>query len=62
MQGFLKIIATLAIIGIVVISTLFVLDVVTSVEVKEALQEVLLVLGILALGGFAISFLAKPSA
>src|SRR3989344_2244121 len=41
MQGFLKIIAILAIIGIVLISILFVLDAVTSIEVKDILQKVL---------------------
>jgi len=60
MQGFLKMIAILAIIGIVVISSLFVLDVITSADVKEVLQKVLLVLGIIALGGGGIFFLVKP--
>jgi len=59
MQGFLKIVAILAIVGIVIISILFVLDAVTSIEVKDILQKVLLVLGIIALGGFVISFLTK---
>ncbi len=53
-------IAILAIIGIVVISSLFVLDVITSADVKEVLQKVLLVLGIIALGGGGIFFLVKP--
>lgn len=61
MQGFLKIIAILAIIGVVIISSLFVLDIVTSEEVKDTLLKVALVLGIVALGGFIISFLSKPS-
>lgn len=62
MQGFLKIIAMLAIIGIVIISSLFVLDAVTSEEVREMLLNVVLVLGIVALGGSIISLLAKPRA
>lgn len=48
-----------AVVGIVLVAVFFVLDVVTSVEVKETLQKVLLVLGIVALGGVSISFLAK---
>ncbi|MBI5400764.1 MAG: hypothetical protein HZB12_01455 [Candidatus Yonathbacteria bacterium] len=59
MQGFLKIIAILAIIGIVIIASLFVLDVVTSAEVKDMLLKVLIMLGILALGGVSVSFLTK---
>ena len=59
MQGFLKIISTLAIIGIVIIAIMFVLDIVNSVGVKEVLKKVLLVLSIVALGGVSISFLAK---
>lgn len=52
----------LAIIGIVIISSLFVLDAVTSEEVREMLLNVVLVLGIVALGGSIISLLAKPRA
>jgi len=59
MQGILKIITMFAVVGIVLVAIFFVLDVVTSVEVKETLQKVLLVLGIIALGGVSISFLAK---
>lgn len=59
MHGFLKVIVTLAVLGVVGIAILFVLDVVTSIEVKEALQKVLLVLGIITLGGVTISFLSK---
>ncbi|HBB44401.1 MAG TPA: hypothetical protein DCZ83_03390 [Candidatus Yonathbacteria bacterium] len=59
MQGFLKIVSTLAIIGIVIIALMFVLDFSTTEEVKETLTKVLLVLGVLALGGVGISFLSK---
>ncbi|KKT30768.1 MAG: hypothetical protein UW27_C0002G0112 [Parcubacteria group bacterium GW2011_GWA1_44_13] len=57
MQGFLKIVSTLAIIGIVIIALMFVLDIVTTAEVKETLTKVLLVLVVLALGGVSVSFL-----
>ena len=59
MQGFLKIVSTLAIIGIVIIALMFVLDFSTTEEVKETLTKFLLVLGVLALGGVGISFLSK---
>lgn len=62
MTNFLKAVGILAIIGIVVISSLFVLDVVTASETREILQKVLLVLGILALGGVAASFVARSKA
>lgn len=59
MKGFLKVISLIAVLGVVVIGVLFVLDVVTSMEVKDTLQKVLLVLGIIALGGMAVSFITK---
>lgn len=59
MQGILKIITMIAIVGIVIVAIFFVLDIVTSTEVKETLQKVLLVLGVVVLGGVSISFLAK---
>lgn len=59
MQGFLKIISLVAIIGVVIIAIFFVLDITTSVDVKEVLKKVLLVLGIVALGGVGVSFLTK---
>jgi len=59
MQGFLKIITIVAIVGVVIVATLFVLDLATSTEAKEVLQKVLLVLGIVALGGVSVSFLTK---
>ena len=59
MQGILKIITMIAIVGIVIVSIFFVLDIATSAEVKEILQKVLLVLGIVVLGGVSISFLTK---
>jgi len=60
MNGFLKIIVTLVVIAIVIISSLLVLGVVDSSQVQETLQKVLLVLAIFALGGVLVSFLAKP--
>lgn len=62
MQNIFKIVTMFAVIGIVLVAVLFVLDLATSTEVKDALQKVLLVLGIVALGGMSISFLAKPRA
>ena len=59
MQGILKIITMFAIVGIVLVAIFFVLDLATSTEVKDTLQKVLLVLGIVALGGMSISFLVK---
>ncbi len=59
MTGFLKMIALLAVLGIVVISSLFVLDIVTGEQTKELLVKVLLVLGIIALGGLGSSVLMR---
>lgn len=59
MQGFLKIVSVLAIIGVVIIALMFVLDFSTTEEVKETLTKVLLVLGVVALGGIVISFLTQ---
>lgn len=59
MQGFIKIISTIAILGVVIIAVMFVLDVVTTTEIKETLTKVILVLGIVALGGVGISFLTN---
>jgi len=59
MQGILKIITMIAIVGIVIVSIFFVLDIATSADVKEILQKVLLVLGSVVLGGVSISFLTK---
>ncbi len=61
MQGFLKTVALVAIIGIVIIASLFVLDMVTSVEARDMLQKVLLVLGLVALGGIAITALTRKN-
>ncbi len=60
MQNFLKIIGILAVIGITIIATLFVLDIVTVAETKDVLMKVLLVLVILGLGGFTILFFTQP--
>ena len=60
MQNFLKIVAILAIIGVIVVSSLFVLDAVTSTEMKDILQKVLLILSILALGGLVVSLISRP--
>jgi len=62
MHNFIKIIAIGAVIGIVIISSLFVLDVVDASEMKEYLQKTLFVLSIVALGGIIISALSKPKA
>lgn len=58
----MKIIAILAVIGIVIIASLFVLDVVNVVEMKDFLRKTLLVLTIVAVGGTAVSLLSKPKA
>lgn len=60
MQNLIKIIAILAIMGIVIVSTLLVLGVVDATETKDILLKTMLVLGVVALGGLGISFLAKP--
>lgn len=60
MQNFLKVMGVLAIIGITIIATLFVLDIVTGVETKDILTKVLLVLAVLAISGTAISFFQQP--
>lgn len=62
MQSFMKIIAILAVIGIVIIASLFVLDIVNTAQMNEFLQKTLLVLTIVAVGGVAVSFLSKPKA
>lgn len=59
MKNFIKILSILAIIGIVIVGCLLVLDVVTSAESKDILQKTLLVLGIVALGGVAVSFFSR---
>ena len=59
MKNFLKIIAILAIIGIVIVIALLVLDVIDTAETKDILLKTMLVLGIIALGGLSVSFLAK---
>lgn len=58
----MKIIAILAVIGIVIIASLFVLDIVNTAQMNEFLQKTLLVLTIVAVGGVAVSFLSKPKA
>lgn len=59
MINFIRFVAVLALVGVVVIATLFVLDASSLAESKEALQKTLLVLGIVALGGIATSFIVK---
>ena len=59
MRNFIRIIAVLATIGIVVIASLVVFDVVSFSESKDALQKVLFTLGIVALGGIIISVISK---
>ena len=59
MQGFIKIVSIIAIIGIVIIGIFFVLDIVNSAEMKQVLIKVALVLGLLTVGGVGISFLSK---
>ncbi|OIO30491.1 hypothetical protein AUJ77_02860 [Candidatus Nomurabacteria bacterium CG1_02_43_90] len=59
MQGFIKIVFIIAIIGIVIIGIFFVLDIVNSAEMKQVLIKVALVLGLLTVGGIGISFLSK---
>ncbi len=59
MQNFLKVIVILAVIGIVILSTLFVLDVAVAAEVKDTLQKTLLVLAIVALGGLAVGLISR---
>ena len=60
MQNFLKIIVVLAVICIIIVSSLFVLDVVTSEEVRDILQKTLLILSIVALGGLVVSLVSRP--
>lgn len=57
MKNFLKVVTLLAIIGIAIIASLFVLDVTPIEEIKDTLQKFLLVLAILALSGLAIDFI-----
>ena len=59
MQNFLKVIVVLAVIGIVVVSALFVLDVAVAEEVKDTLQKTLLILAIVALGGLAVGWISR---
>ncbi len=59
MVNFIRIMAVLALVGIVIIASLFVFDIASFAESKEALQKILLVLGIVALGGMATSFIVK---
>lgn len=61
MKGFLKIIAILAIVALVIIGILFVTDIVSSEATKEVLTKVIWVLAIVAVGGLATSVLVKPS-
>ncbi len=57
MKNFLRVVAVLAVVGIVVIAGLFVFDVVSVADTRDALQRVLLMLGVVALGGLAVSML-----
>lgn len=59
MQGFLKIVSTVALLGVVIIALMFVLDMVNTEEVKETMTKVLLVLAVITLGGVGASFLSK---
>lgn len=61
MKGFLKIIAILAIVALVIIGILFVTDIVSSEATKEVLTKVIWVLAIVAVGGLATSVLVKPT-
>jgi len=60
MQNFLKTIVILAVVCIIIVSSLFVLDVVTSEEVRDILQKTLLVLSIVALGGLIVGLISRP--
>ena len=62
MLSLVKAIGVVAVIGVVIIASLFVLDFVDAVEMRDLLQKILLVLSIIALGGIAISFFLKPKA
>jgi len=59
MQNFLKIIVILIIIGIIIVSSLFVLDAVTSTEMKDILQKTLLILSLVALGGLIVGLISR---
>lgn len=61
MQGFLKIVSTIAILGIVIIAIMFILDIVSTEEVKDTLTKVLLVLAVVTLGGVGVSFMSKKA-
>jgi len=60
MTMFLKSLTVVAVVGIVVIAGMFVLDLVGTAEMRDALQKILLLLGIFALGGLAVSFVSRP--
>jgi hypothetical protein len=62
MKNFIKVIAIIAVIGVMVITSLFVLDVVSAADTKDLLQKIVLVLSIVAFGGFVISLLSKTKA
>lgn len=60
MTNFIKLVVIVAVVGIVVVGSLFVFDVVTAAETKDILQKVLVVLGIVVLGGLVIGALSRP--
>jgi len=60
MKNFSKIIATLAVVSIVLIALLFVFDLVQAEEMRNMLQRILFALALVALGGLGISVLSQP--
>jgi len=59
MAVFIKSIGVIAIVGVVVVASLFLLDVIEAPETRDILSKIMYILGVFALGGISISFVSR---